>query len=188
MREHPFSVSSSPELAPGRIELTIKELGDFTRTIGATAAGDRAYVDGPYGAFSIDRHPARGYVFLAGGIGIAPVMSMLRALADRGDARPHVLFHAYRRWDRLTFREALEALGTRLDLRIVYVLEEPPDGWDGERGRITADLLARYLPEDRAEREYFVCGPEPMIDATERALRDNGVPMARVRSELFNLV
>jgi predicted ferric reductase len=130
MREHPFSISSSPVVS-GQLEFTIKELGDFTATIKTVRAGETAFVDGPYGAFTIDRHPAPGYVFIAGGIGIAPLMGMLRALADRGDQRPILLFYAYRRWERLTFREEIETLRSRLDLRVVYVLGEPPDGWQG---------------------------------------------------------
>lgn len=189
MQEHPFSISSGPEQAPGRLEFTIKALGDFTATVGALRPGETVYVDAPYGAFGIDRRPqAPGYVFLAGGIGIAPMLSMLRALAARGDRRPLLLVYAARRWERLTGREAIEALRARLDLRVVWVLEEPPEAWDGERGRIGAALLDRHLPPTRPALEYFVCGPEAMIQATERALHALGVPLRRVHSELFNLV
>lgn len=188
MKEHPFSFSSSPTPGGGRLEFTIKELGDFTRTIGNVRRDQIGFVDGPYGAFTIDRHPAPGYVFVAGGIGIAPIMSMLRALADRGDRRPLLLFYAYRRWERMTFREAIDTLGSRLNLTVVFVLEEPPDEWKGERGRITRDVLERYLPPDRTSREYFVCGPEAMTQAIERSLHTLGVPMSRVHSELFDLV
>lgn len=194
MREHPFSLSSSAERADGRVTVTIKALGDFTNTIGSVTPGETAYVDGPYGAFSIDRvgHPAPdGFVFIAGGIGVAPLMSMVRTLADRGDTRPVRLVYAYRRWERMTFREEIDALGVRLDLRFIPVLEEPPDDWTGERGWITADLLARHLPEEAAARAglaYFVCGPEAMTQSVERQLAGLGVPASRVHSELFDLV
>jgi predicted ferric reductase len=187
MREHPFSFSSSPT-RPGRLAFTIKELGDFTRTIKDVTPGTVAFVDGPYGAFSLDRYPAPRYVFLAGGIGIAPMMSMLRALADRQDRRPLLLVYGYRTWDRVTMREDLDALQATLDLRVVYVLQEPPDGWTGETGLLTSDMLARHLPKRRADAEYFVCGPNPMIAAVERALDGLGVPIARVHSEVFDLV
>jgi predicted ferric reductase len=187
LKEHPFSISSAP--APsGRLEFTIKELGDFTRTIKEVRPGETAYVDGPYGAFTIDRHPAPGYVFIAGGIGIAPMMSMLRALGERGDRRPHLLIAANSRWERITCREAAHELRARLDLTIVHVLEDPPPGWTGETGYVTAELLARHLPPDRASREYFLCGPPPMIAAVERALYRVGVPLGRSHTELFDLV
>lgn len=188
MKEHPFSFSSSPALAGGRVEFTIKELGDFTRTIGSVRRDSVAFVDGPYGAFTINRHPAPGYVFIAGGIGIAPIMSMLRSLADQGDRRPLLLFYAYRRWERMTFREAIEDLRPQLNLTVVWVLEEPPDWWEGERGWITREMLDRHLPEDRLRRHFFVCGPEAMTQAIEKHLRDLGVPMSHVHSELFELV
>ncbi|MEY4637083.1 MAG: hypothetical protein RJA55_2881 [Acidobacteriota bacterium] len=188
MQEHPFSFSSSPLQPRGRVAFTIKELGDFTRAIGSVPRGAAAFVDGPYGAFTTDRHPAPGYVFVAGGIGIAPVMSMLRTLADRGDRRPLLLFYAYRRWDRMTFREAIAALQSRLDLTVVFVLEEPPESWNGERGWITREVLDRHLPEDRLPRHVFVCGPEAMTQVIERQLRGLGVPLSQVHSELFELV
>ena len=186
MCEHPFSISSSP-MASGQLEFTIKELGDFTETIKTVRAGETAFVDGPYGAFTIDRHQAPGYVFIAGGIGIAPLMGMLRALADRGDARPIILFYAYRRWERLTFREAIEKLRSQISLRVVYVLGEPPDRWEGETGLIGPGVLSRHLPFDRRNLHYFVCGPERMTQAVERALYGLGVPLRQMHTELFDM-
>jgi predicted ferric reductase len=189
MQEHPFSIASSPAEAPARLAFTIKALGDFTATIGDVQVGETVYVDGPYGAFGIDRSlDAPGYVFVAGGIGIAPMLCMLRALADRGDRRPLLLVYAYRRWERLTGLEAIEALRDRLDLRVVWVLAEPPAPWEGERGIVTAALLDRHLPPARDTLDYFVCGPEAMIQAVERALASLHVPRHHVHSELFNLV
>lgn len=188
MQEHPFSFSSSPVAQGGHLEFTIKELGDFTRTIGSVQQGAVAFVDGPYGAFTIDRHPAPGYVFVAGGIGIAPIMSMLRSLADSGDRRPLLLVYAYRRWERLTFREAIAELQSRLSLRVVFVLEEPPERWHGERGWITREVLDRHLPDDRLLHGVFVCGPEAMTQVVERHLHSLRIPAAHVHSELFELV
>lgn len=187
MKEHPFSISSAPQ-AGGRLQFTIKELGDFTRTVRTIRPGETAHVDGPYGALTIDRHPAPGYVFIGGGIGMAPLMSMMKALAERGDSRRHVLFMANGSRERATFWEAVEQLSGRLNLYVVHVLEEPPAGWSGERGRVTREVLERHLPENRQSLEYFLCGPRPMIAAVERALHELGIPLARFHSELFDLV
>jgi predicted ferric reductase len=188
LKEHPFSFSSSANETK-ELSFTIKELGDFTATIGTVRPGERVYLDGPYGSFTPDRHPrASGFVFLAGGIGIAPVMSMLRTLADRHDRRPLQLFYAYKNLERLTFAEELEQLKRRLNLRTVIVLSEPPDGWPGESGFITAEMLQRHLPPQRDRQVHFICGPVPMIEASEQALHQLGVPLHRIHSELFDLV
>jgi predicted ferric reductase len=187
IEDHPFSFSSSAEDRE-RIAMTIKEAGDFTDAVGTLTPGTPAYVEGPHGAFSVDRYEGKGCVFVAGGVGITPVMSMLRTLADRGDARPQLLVYGAKRWEDLTFREELEELRTRLDLRIVYVLSDAPADWPGARGRITAELLAGHLPEDSAEYLYFVCGPPAMMDAAERSLLQAGVPWPSIYTERFNLV
>jgi len=192
MREHPFSIASSAARSD-RVELAIKELGDFTSTIGGVKPGEVAYVDAPYGTFGIDRRSsAAGYVFVAGGVGIAPILSMLRTLADRSEAashgRPLWLFYGNRVWERVAFREELDRLTGVLPLRVVHVLLEPPPGWTGESGYVTREVLDRHLPAGRAQLECCVCGPTPMTRLVERALADLGVPAARVHSEIFDWV
>jgi len=151
--------------------------------------GETAWVDGPYGTFGVDHHPdAAGFVLIAGGIGVAPMMSMLRTLADRGDRRPLWLFYGNRDWDRVAFREELQQLTQRLDLRVVHVLSEPPPRWTGERGFIDAAVLARHLPAQRDGLEFLTCGPTPMTVAVEQALASLGVPASRVHAELFEWV
>ncbi len=187
LKEHPFSISSSA-MQPDTIHLTIKELGDFTARIKDVIPGQVAYLDGPHGAFSIDRHPSSDYVFVAGGIGIAPIMAMLRTLADRSDDRSLLLIYAYKTWVDLTFQEELEKLKEQLNLRVVYVLENPPDDWQGESGFITDDLIVRYLPDVPKQYQYYLCGPEIMTSIVEKALQRQGVPLYQIHSELFNLV
>jgi len=187
-KEHPFSISSSAA-RPDRLEFTIKELGDFTARIKQVQPGQVVYLDGPHGAFSVDRHPhVAGYVFIVGGVGITPVMSMLRTLADRGDRRPLLLIYANKNWEAVTFREEIESLPNRLNLSVVHVLQEPPPDWKGETGFVTTDILRRYLPAEGRRYEHFICGPEPMMNAVEKHLSQLGVPLARFHSERFNLV
>jgi predicted ferric reductase len=186
-QEHPFSFSSSAE-HPERLEFGIKALGDFTATIGDTSVGTPAYLDGPHGSMSIDRYPAAGYVFIAGGVGVTPIVSMLRTMADRDDRRPCLLIYADDSWERMPFREQIAELEQRMELDVVHVLEEPHEGWDGEIGRIDAAMLERCLPRERIRRDHFVCGPNPMIDAIEDMLLARGVPASAIHSERFTLV
>jgi predicted ferric reductase len=185
--EHPFSIASSAA-TPNQMQFTIKALGDFTATLPNIREGETAYLDGPFGAFSIDRVRAGGFVFIAGGVGIAPIISMLRTMADRGDRRPVLLVYANRHRDGIILREELDALRERLDLRIVHVLQEPESLPGAEPGFISRELLGCVLPSQRAELHCFVCGPTPMLRVVEQALHALGVPMRRVHSEIFDLV
>jgi predicted ferric reductase len=187
IEEHPFSFSSSA-LHPDRPEITAKVLGDFTASLGEVPPETQAFLEGPYGAFSTDRHEGPGFVFLAGGIGITPMMSMLRTFAERGDRRPMRLIYANKAWDDVTFREALEGLETELDLTVVHVLEEAPEGWQGETGFLTEEILDRHLPDEPERQQYFICGPPPMMDLVEENLDRLHVPLDRIHSERFNLV
>ncbi len=187
VEQHPFSISSSAT-RPECVELTIKALGDWTGRVAETPVGARAYVEGAYGAFSVDRYPAPGYVFLAGGVGVTPFVGMLRTLEDRGDRRPHHLVYATRRAEDLIFREELDRLAAgALDLRVTYVLSRPPAQWEGERGRIDAGLLRRVTLDGPPDRVYFICGPEAMMDAVEETLLGLGVPLDDIHSERFAL-
>lgn len=187
LRQHPFSFSSSPLEGDGGFEVTVKELGDFTSTIGHVRPGTVAYVDGPFGAFTLDRYPASRYVFLAGGIGITPIVSILRTAALDGNITPMVLVYGAATLDDLAFAEEIEALKGRLNLTTAYVLERPPDGWDGPSGFITADVLGEVAGEEHRPA-YFICGPPPMIAAMERVLGTMDVDPKRLHYERFAFV
>ncbi|MBA2663278.1 MAG: ferric reductase-like transmembrane domain-containing protein [Bradymonadaceae bacterium] len=188
IEEHPFSFSSSA-LQTDTVEVTIKALGDFTGKIGALKEGDIAYIDGPFGAFTNERYEAPGFVFIAGGVGITPIMSMLRTLVDYQDTRPLLLIYANKCFEDVTFREELEELEQKWpNLAIVHVLEETPEDWSGEQGFVDAEVLERHLPEHRNRRQYFLCGPLPMLVNVELALRTVHVPQTHIHAELFNLV
>jgi predicted ferric reductase len=184
---HPFSISSSAEKTE-RLALSIKAAGDFTQKISYLKPGATAYLDGPHGAFTIDRHDGPGLVFIGAGVGITPLMSMLRTMADRSDPRPCYLFFGNREWESIAFREEIEELKIRLNLEVVHVLSRPPEGWEGDEGRITAAVLARHLPERYQRLQYFICGSDSMMGDTENALVHLGVPKRRVHSERFGMV
>jgi len=188
VKEHPFSFSSSAA-NPGSVEFTIKELGDFTRTIKKTQVGEVAYLDGPYGVFTVDRYPhAVGYVFIAGGIGAAPIISMLRTLADRHEQRPLLFIYANKGQDDMMFKQEIDALQTRLSLRVVNVLSEASPGWSGESGLITPALLQKVLADEAQNYEYFLCGPKPMSNVVQKGLHDLHVPLGQIHFELFDMV
>lgn len=128
--------------------LTVKPFGGFSQRPAGVRPGARAYLHGPFGAFSIDdEQDAEGFFMIAGGIGITPMIAHLRAMLARRDRRPVVLLYANPDWESVAFREELAEMESALDLKVVHVLEEAPDGWTGETGMVTHDILARHLPE-----------------------------------------
>jgi predicted ferric reductase len=178
-QEHPFSISTAPEQGPG-LGFTIKEKGDFTDAIGRYAPGTRAYLDGPHGHFVPDEVPV-ATVYVAAGTGIGPVLSHLRAFRARGDRRSLRVIYAARTPDDLASRAELEALAGELTLTLLYVVQQPPADWTGRTGPIDRTLLDACLPaEGRRTARYFVCGSEPMMRHTARALRALGVPRGRI--------
>ena len=188
--QHPISFSSSGDVPPGgQVRFTIKNLGDWSgEQVPAIQPGDQMWIDGPHGVLSSDREQGMGYILIAGGIGITPLYSMCQTMAERGDARPVILFYGGEDWESLTFREELDQIGDSLDLTIIYVLARPENGWEGETGFINQEIIKRYLPEQYKRFVYFVCGPKPLMDAMEKALPALGVPAEKVFSERFGMV
>jgi predicted ferric reductase len=181
--EHPFSISSAAT-RPARIEFTVKALGDFTAGM-ADVAGRRAWLEGPYGNFGIGWDSASHLVLIAGGVGITPIMSILRTMADLGDRRRVTVVYGNKTWDTTIFADELDALTTRLDLHVVHVIEQPHEGWTGRTGFINQQLLEELLPVDASGVQCYVCGPPPMMAAVERALIAARVPPRQIHAELF---
>jgi predicted ferric reductase len=186
IEEHPYSIASSTERSE-RLSFGVKALGDFSQRLQNLEEGTTVYIDGPHGAFSVDRAQAPGYVFIAGGVGITPMMSFLTTLADRGDPRPILLIYSTNTESELAYSDEIEELKERLDLETVFVLEEPPHDWAAEEGKVTEDLLDRQLPKERFIRRFFICGPGPMMTAVQEALLKKGVPQSHIHLEKFAL-
>ena len=183
LAEHPFSYASSA-LTPAHPSFTIGPAGDFTSSVAGLAVGTRLCVDGPHGAWQ-PVLPEAGYVLIAGGMGITPVLSMLRTWADAQEQRPVQLIFANRHWRQVPFREELERLCRSLELDLVHVLSAPERHWKGERGYVDAALLRRVLPRDAHERNFFVCGPPLMASGVDSAVRELGIADRHVHVERF---
>ncbi|MEJ8278869.1 ferredoxin reductase family protein [Pseudonocardia spirodelae] len=187
VEEHPFTIASSASDG-GRIEFTVRHTGDFASRLRDLRRGDPVWVDGPYGSFTPDAVPSTGLVLIAGGVGITPMMSMLRTAADRGDRRPYrLVVHARDRAD-LLFRAELAHLRTQLDLQVTEVLRRPSADWAGATGPIDTALLAAVLTDlddPRRRLDYFVCGRPQLVGDVLATLTALGVPDDRVHTEQF---
>jgi ferredoxin-NADP reductase len=150
--------------------------------------GTSVWVDGPYGDFTVDLRPAAGAAMIAAGVGITPMMSMLRTLAHRHDRRPFVLVRGAREVEELIFADELADLAGRLDLTVVDVVRRAPPGWPGVTGEVDRALLRALLPGPHQlhQLDYYVCGPPGFVDAAVRDLTALGVPDRRLRVEQFD--
>ena len=147
-------------------------------------------VRGPYGRFSYAyRSGERDLAFIAGGIGVTPIMSMLRHMRETRADVDVLLLYANRRRQDMVFREELEqiAAGDLPRLKIVHVLSEPEADWSGESGYVDRGRLEKHMGEGYAGKVYYVCGPPPMMKLVVGALRDMGVSAGRIEYEWFSL-
>jgi predicted ferric reductase len=189
LQEHPLSISSSAERPDdGFIELSVKALGDWSGgVVPRLAPGTAVWVDGAFGGFTTEGKAAQGFVLIAGGIGIAPMRSMILTMRDRGDRRHVILFMCAHDESRMPFRDEFARLRTEMNLDVVEVFETPSPDWNGERGHLTPDVLRRHLPVSFQRYHYFVCGPPPMMDAVEAMLLAAGVAPRSIDSERFEV-
>ncbi|WP_138441271.1 ferredoxin reductase family protein [Marinobacter alexandrii] len=180
LKENPFSICSAPAAGP-ELSFMIKELGDFTRTIGQIRTGTVAYLDGPYGNLSLDGRTEPGVALIAGGVGLAPLLGILRQMRLTGDAREVKVIYGNRIIDQIAYREELDTED------VFYVLQEPPETWHGETGFIDAALIDRVFTEKEFSEWVFVmCGPAIMMDIVEDHLIERGTPSHRILSERFS--
>ncbi len=187
LSRNPFSYSGSSE-REGELRFSIKNLGDFTSTVPHMKKGQRVYVDGPYGTFNLDDPRMQsGLVMIAGGIGLAPVMSILNTLADRGDKRPTYVFYGDLNENTALYEDEFEQLKPKLNLAFVQVLEKPLQEDYPHRGYITEDIMREHLPQNYQDLFYFVCGPAPMLRAIEKHFDAMGVSESQVHEENYTM-
>jgi predicted ferric reductase len=188
-QEHPFTIASSAHLGLWT-EFTIRHSGDFTRELRRLQPGDPVWVDGPHGAFTIDLRRSTGLVMIAGGVGITPMMSMLRTLAHRRDQRPHRLLIIARTVEDLLFRAEIRKLQRQLDLTVIELLRQPPPDWTGASGTVDENLLTTLLPGKfrRDQLDYYLCGPPALVVDVLTVLEEMDVPQPRIHTEQFDLV
>jgi predicted ferric reductase len=185
--EHPFTIASSA--AGGGCAFTVRSTGDFGTLLRNLPPGTPVWVDGPYGSCSLDLlpQPASGVAMIATGVGITPMLSMVRTLADRHDPRPLLLVRGAREPRELLFRSELAHLAQQLDLTVVEVVRDPPPGWTGAAGDVGTPLLRSVLPHpgQRSALDYFVCGPPGFVTGVAGSLLELGVPEHRIHIEQF---
>lgn len=187
--EHHFTISSSPTETEkvGYLEFTKRiTTSDYSQSLDRMKPGDWARLQGPEGDFTL---PSRrgDLAFLSGGIGITPLRSMLRYIADKGLEHNVVLIYANKNWENVAFRDELEQIAsTHNSIRVEYVLSGPdfPPGWQGKKGYITKELVTEVVP-DYKERTFYLSGPMKMVLSLEEQLAAINIPKRHIKRDYF---
>ncbi|MBI5228317.1 hypothetical protein HY988_07020 [Candidatus Micrarchaeota archaeon] len=181
IEKKPYSIASSPK-SP-YLEFCIKLVnGKVTGKLAAMKSGDVVGIEGPQGHFAY-KDQAKA-IFLAGGTGIAPMMSMLRSINEKQLRGEFVFFYSTKNDGSIIYRKELAALaaqnpGIRI---IITITQESTADWKGEKGRINGALIAKHLTEVK-DYDSWMCGPLEMIKGLRTALVENGADIKRMKME-----
>ncbi|MBU1203042.1 ferric reductase-like transmembrane domain-containing protein [Patescibacteria group bacterium] len=178
--EHPFSIASI--LPDGRLAIIAKELGDYTSKMSKLKLGSRAMVDGPYGTFGQNADKSRRQVWIAGGIGITPFISMAKDFTSCPDEKGQVdLFYVVASPDDLVDADYLAQIQSNCpNFKITTHVS-------GQEGRFDVDKLKSFI-RDFNSCDFFICGPTNMIEYFVNSLRKESVPKKSINIEAFRLL
>src|SRR6202035_1620097 len=180
-----FSMANTSARESGQLEFVIKVYPDglFSEYLDQQLqVGDRLTVSGPYGVFMLRDAPDTDLIFVGGGAGMAPILSLIRSMAERGIDRKAVYYYGARRRADLCFEDELRALEQTLpNFRFVPALSD--EDWEGENGLIT-DVVSRSQPA-LAKAHGYICGPPPMVEAAVPLLTRLGIPEKHVYFDKF---
>lgn len=186
-REHVrcYSISSPPG-SRGHLEITVKRIGMVSGALHALVRpGALLHVRRPAGAFVYPAGEDRPLVLVAGGVGITPVMSMLRHAIEEEPTRPVTLFYSVRRMEDIAFRDELLMLDKRhQQFRAFIAISDGPAAAEFFPGRINEALITTMAP-DVCHAICLLCGPQPMLDAMTALLESIGVPRDQINFEVF---
>jgi predicted ferric reductase len=177
-RVHPFSLSAAPNGT--YIRVTVKQVGDFTRSLTRLRPGTPVILEGPHGVFTSIRRRRPRALLIAGGIGITPLRALIEEMPQRKNSIA-LLYRAHS-WDDVVFKEELDQLVAARGGVIHYIVGQR--GGDVHPQPFAPRFLAASVPDLR-DRDVFVCGPREMVDDVITSLRALRVPAAHVHCERF---
>ncbi|MGR3662379.1 MAG: ferredoxin reductase family protein [Paracoccaceae bacterium] len=173
---HPFTISSAP--GEDNLRFTMKVLGDWTRKVrDELVAGGEVDVRGPYGRFDTDNGRNK-QVWLAGGIGLTPFLSTIRAMKPGDKREIHLVYASRNEEDAIFLDELRERVANLSNVTLVPLYSE-----EGQLARV--DIMKSKLVDPLDSFDYFMCGPKPMIDGLVKGLAEEGVPRGNIHTEAF---
>jgi predicted ferric reductase len=188
-QEHPFTISSSPD--DSYLSITVKELGDFTKTIAQMNVNDPVLVEGPFGRLSYMFHPDElETVFIVGGIGITPIISMLKYMSAHDSNRKVLLIWGMNTMADQVGKEAFKEIAAKMRNLIIAPVISKDDTYDGEKGFIDQAMIQKLVDKASINQSvvgYYICGPSILMEHSIEDLLAMGVNQKRVHFEKFAL-
>lgn len=187
LMRHTFSLTGAPRETDLTIATRMRN-SQFKRVLGTLPVGARVQLEGPFGSFTLHEDRTRPAVFIAGGIGITPFRSILRDELPKAEGAPIVLFYSNPRPEDAAFLDELRTLAVKTERLTLVATMTKMEGssvtWRGETGRITPQILARFVRK-LAAPIYYAVGPPAMVGGIREMLDSVGVQASDVRSEEF---
>jgi cytochrome-b5 reductase len=185
-------ISSDEE--KGYFDLLIKSYptGNISKHVASLMVGQHMKVKGPKGAMVYKPNMVRHFGMIAGGTGITPMLQVVKAVIrgrELGDRTEIDLIFANVNPEDILLKEDLDGLAAKdPKFRVHYVLNNPPEKWNGGVGFVTADMIKEKLPSPASDVKILVCGPPPMVSAMKKATESLGYTKARPVSKLEDQV
>lgn len=178
---HPFSLSWIPK--NNRLRITAKNCGDFTATLSALPKETKVIIEGPFGIFTAPQKISnKKFLFIAGGVGITPIRSLLEKLCATNDV---ILLYSNKTAKDIIFLEELQKLADLHPFPIHHIMSNQPD-FSGEKGRVDAEKIQRLVQDIKA-REIYICGPPAMIESLNTLLKKTlNIPAKQIHFEIFS--
>lgn len=185
-----FSIVSSPT-DPDILQFSMRVKGRFTNGLAGLKVDDKVRVRGPFGGFVFDAKRDFEMIMLAGGIGITPLMSMIRYATNTGLTNNITLIYSCQNQDDVPFAEQLKSVASlNPHFRVIFMISQgPTDKFTGQSvftGRITPEIIDQAVARSYADKSFFICGPSPFMKGMSQILLDKGASNSRIMTEAFS--
>jgi ferredoxin-NADP reductase len=177
-----FTLSSAPTspLLSITTKFSTQQSSTFKQTLAKLAPGSPLKLAQPMGDFVLPKDASRPLVFVAGGIGVTPMHSMIQYLHDRNETRTIHLMYAVTKAEELAFQKLFQ----NANIQLTTIIKDPPAGYTGESGSLSAErIISIAKPQPNAL--FYLSGPEPMVEAFTKDLAGSGINKHNILTDYF---
>ncbi len=183
-----FTISSPPSEKDFLVVTTKIIQSDFKKELLKLHENQKIKIFGPMGQFILDENSKKEHIFLADGMGITPFHSMIAHEAAKNSNKKLTLFVSFSVPEEIIFlNELTEITKNHPNIHVIYTVTKPQESqmpWDGETGKISEEMIKKYHV-DSAQSIFYIVGPPPMVEGTQKLLEDMHVPNEQIKTEQF---